>query len=52
MQRNAGVPSVVTQVVQGLVILLSLGFGAGEVRLLAGRARSRPLAGEPAAREP
>jgi len=28
MQRNAGVPSVVTQVVQGLVILLALGLGA------------------------
>ncbi len=28
MQREAGVPSVVTQVVQGLVILLSVGFAA------------------------
>jgi len=42
MQRNAGVPSVVTQVVQGLVILLSLGFAAGPGGLLSGgRRRTR-----------
>lgn len=36
MQRTAGVPSVVTQVVQGLVVLLSIGVASGG--LLRGRA--------------
>jgi simple sugar transport system permease protein len=33
MQRDAGVPSVATQLVQGLVILLSLGFALGPAAL-------------------
>jgi ABC-type uncharacterized transport system permease subunit len=33
MQRDAGVPSVATQVVQGLVILLSIGFARGPAAL-------------------
>ena len=41
MQREAGVPSVATQVVQGLVILLSIGFAFGGLAL----ARER-VAGE------
>lgn len=41
MQRNAGVPSVVTQVVQGLVILLTLGLGATRGRFAGGRAAPR-----------
>jgi len=43
MQRTAGVPSVVTQVVQGTVILLSVGLALGR-----GAVRPRAAAGEEA----
>lgn len=39
MQRDAGVPSVATQVVQGLVILFSIGFALGPVAARAARRR-------------
>ncbi len=39
MQREAGVPSVATQVVQGLVILISVGFALGPEALRRGRGR-------------
>lgn len=39
MQREAGVPSVAAQVVQGLVILFSIGFALGPAGLRAGRMR-------------
>lgn len=41
MQRNAGVPSVVTHVIQGLVILLTLGLGATQGRLAGSRGAAR-----------
>ena len=43
MQREAGVPAVATQVVQGIVILLSAGSRSG-----AARVRSRAPAPRPA----
>lgn len=45
MQRNAGVPSVVTLVVQSLVILLTVGLGAGQGGGLVPRASGRRAAG-------
>jgi simple sugar transport system permease protein len=44
MQREAGVPAVVTQVVQGVVILLAVGFSIGKRR--GPRLLARPLAGD------
>jgi simple sugar transport system permease protein len=41
MQRDAGVPSVATQVVQALVILLSIGFALGPEARRRGRAARR-----------
>jgi ABC-type uncharacterized transport system permease subunit len=45
MQREAGVPAVVTQMVQGLVVLLSVGFAVAGARRARGRrgADSRPV---------
>ena len=40
MQREAGVPSVATLVVQGLVVLLSIGFALGPAGLRAALRRS------------
>ncbi len=48
MQREAGVPSVATQVVQGLVILLSVGFALGPRALRAGRGLPAPVSSEAA----
>jgi simple sugar transport system permease protein len=48
MQRDAGVPSVATQVVQALVILLSIGFALGPPALRRGRA-ARSAAAAPEA---
>jgi simple sugar transport system permease protein len=42
MQRQAGVPSVVTELVQGLVILFSVGFALAPARPLGSRGRRRP----------
>ncbi len=53
MQREAGVPSVVTEMVQGLVILLSIGFAAaGSLRRVRGAAGASAARGEAAGEGP
>ncbi len=47
LQRSAGIPSVLTEVVQGLVILLSVGFALGGSARRAVVQDDSPAAGEP-----